>query len=223
MNYIKIYQQLINRAQDRIVNKNEYFESHHINPRCLGGTDDKSNLILLTPEEHYVAHQLLVKMHSNNPAIIRAAAMMVRGRPSNKLYGWLRRKLAAANSVSQTGKGNSQYGTAWIFNPKDRTNKKVPKPELETYLQSGWLQGRNVKFYNCVNCNISFTSKFKKDTCSEQCFKIQNRPHQVFAGREQEFLTHYYNFKSMNKALKAMGFKGAVSHYYVWAKSVLDK
>ena len=27
----------------------------------MGGTDDEENLVELTPEEHYVAHQLLVK------------------------------------------------------------------------------------------------------------------------------------------------------------------
>lgn len=223
MNYQSIYQSLISKAQGRIFDKNEYFESHHIKPRCLGGSDEPSNLVHLTPEEHYVAHQLLVKIYPNNHAIIRAAAMMVRGRPSNKLYGWLRRKLAVANSIRQTGKGNSQYGTIWIYNPKDNINRKVPKLELNSYLQSGWIQGRNVKFYNCVVCNISFTNKFKKDTCSEGCFKIQNRSFRSFEGREQEFLTHHQNLKSMNKALKAMGFKGAVSHYYEWAKSVLDQ
>lgn len=222
MNYKLIYDKLIIKAQNRDAIKNSYFETHHIQPRCLGGSDDKKNLVELTPEEHYVAHQLLVKIYSNNPAIIRAAAMMIRGRPSNKLYGWLRRKLSIANSIRQSGKGNSQYGTVWVYNPENNANRKVSKSELNFYLESGWLQGRNVKFYNCVVCNISFTSKFKKDTCSEDCFKIQNRSFRSFEGREQEFLTHYQNLKSMNKALKAMGFnKGAVSHYYQWAKSLL--
>jgi hypothetical protein len=45
--------------------------------------------------------------------------------------------------------------------------------------------------------------------------------HKVFKGREQEFLEHYKSLGSMNKALKAMGFPGAISHYYHWAKTLV--
>lgn len=35
---------------------NEYHERHHILPKCLGGTDDKENLIDLYAKEHFIAH-----------------------------------------------------------------------------------------------------------------------------------------------------------------------
>jgi hypothetical protein len=38
---------------------------HHILPKYLGGTDDPSNLVELTVEEHAEAHRLLYKQHSN--------------------------------------------------------------------------------------------------------------------------------------------------------------
>ena len=60
MNYQKIYNKLINRAKNR--NIMGYVEKHHIIPKCLGGEDCKTNLVNLTPEEHYLAHQLLVKI-----------------------------------------------------------------------------------------------------------------------------------------------------------------
>ena len=41
-----------------------YKESHHITPRCLGGTDKEENLIDLTLREHFIAHKLL---HEENP------------------------------------------------------------------------------------------------------------------------------------------------------------
>lgn len=40
----------------------EYYESHHIIPKSLGGNNNKSNLVLLTPREHYLCHLLLPKM-----------------------------------------------------------------------------------------------------------------------------------------------------------------
>jgi len=41
-----------------------YVETHHIVPRCLGGKDDKDNLINLTAKEHFCCHYLLMKMYS---------------------------------------------------------------------------------------------------------------------------------------------------------------
>ena len=38
-------------------------EEHHIIPRCLGGSDDKSNLVKLTAKEHFICHLLLTKIY----------------------------------------------------------------------------------------------------------------------------------------------------------------
>lgn len=118
MNYSKIYNNLIARATDRVVDS--YTERHHIVPRCLGGTDDLKNIVRLTPEEHYLVHQLLVKMHPGNPKLVYAAMLMTQSsngkRTNNKLFGWIKRRLAEArsvphsdehklnNSIAQTGK-----------------------------------------------------------------------------------------------------------------------
>ena len=98
MNYKLIYENLINRAKPRILE--EYTESHHVIPKCIGGTDEKDNLVDLTPEEHYLAHLLLVKIYPTETKLIYAANMMTVGtqyaKRNNKTFGWLRRKL---NSV----------------------------------------------------------------------------------------------------------------------------
>lgn len=65
MNYIKLYHDLIKKAKTEIRNKGPktYYETHHIKPICLGGSDSKDNLVLLTPKEHYMAHYLLYKIY----------------------------------------------------------------------------------------------------------------------------------------------------------------
>lgn len=82
-------------------------ETHHIIPRCMGGNNDKSNLVELTPEEHYVAHQLLVKMNPRNIKLLYAANMMTVGNSgqvrNNKQYGWLKRQLSEAR-IGQPGR-----------------------------------------------------------------------------------------------------------------------
>jgi hypothetical protein len=44
----------------------EYYEKHHIVPRCLGGSNEKQNLVLLTAKEHFLAHRILYKIYPND-------------------------------------------------------------------------------------------------------------------------------------------------------------
>lgn len=55
------YKELIDfaRSEYRYKGDSTYYELHHIIPRCCGGTDAKSNLVLLTLSEHLQAHYLL--------------------------------------------------------------------------------------------------------------------------------------------------------------------
>lgn len=154
MNYQNIYNQLITRGQSRVIDG--YSERHHIIPRCMGGKDDTLNLVNLTPEEHYVAHQLLIRIYPNNHKLIYAAKMMTIGatthkRKSNKLYSWLRQRFADAISIDNTGKilsketrekiskanvGNSKHlGKSHTQESKDKiSNKKkgvIPSNEAK--------------------------------------------------------------------------------------------
>jgi hypothetical protein len=94
MDYNKIYINLVNKGRNR--NISGYMERHHIIPKCLGGSDEVINLVYLTPEEHFLAHQLLVKIHAYNPKLVYACVRMTQHnsglRINNKLYGWLKRK-----------------------------------------------------------------------------------------------------------------------------------
>jgi len=58
--YTRWYNQIVERARFRITE--DYTETHHIQPRSLGGTDDINNLVELPAREHFICHWLLVKM-----------------------------------------------------------------------------------------------------------------------------------------------------------------
>jgi hypothetical protein len=71
----------------------------------MNGSDDIENIVNLLPEEHYVAHQLLVKIYPENDKILSAAIVMggkKKGRKqcNNRVYGWLKKRL----SESRKGK-----------------------------------------------------------------------------------------------------------------------
>jgi len=63
----------------------------------MGGGNEKENIVKLTPEEHFVAHQLLVKIYPDHPGAAFSAFWMSRDKKrnqTNKTYGWLRREFA---------------------------------------------------------------------------------------------------------------------------------
>ena len=102
MNYKKHYDLLIERGKNRMIEG--YVEKHHIIPRCMGGGDERENLVQLTPEEHYVAHQLLMRIYPSVTGLAYATQMMTihhtESRTTNKLFGWIRKKCALSMSES---------------------------------------------------------------------------------------------------------------------------
>ena len=122
MNYQKHYDALMNRAKNRLLEG--YYETHHIIPRCMGGKNDADNLVDLTAEEHYVAHQLLVKIYPDNSKLVYAANMMTVSSHfnvrNNKLYGWIRKK------ASEASKGQIPWNRGKTLSPfSDETKRKM--------------------------------------------------------------------------------------------------
>lgn len=82
MNYEKIYKQIIERGKlqniERTKNKKngQYYEKHHIIPKCLNGSNDKDNLVLLTAREHFICHWLLSKIYPLHFGIVNAFLRM---------------------------------------------------------------------------------------------------------------------------------------------------
>jgi hypothetical protein len=82
MDYQKIYNQIIERAKTRQLDG--YKERHHIIPKCLGGNNDKSNLVDLTAREHFLCHMLLVEIYSNEYKLKHALFLMAIGKQKIK-------------------------------------------------------------------------------------------------------------------------------------------
>jgi hypothetical protein len=103
MNYAKHYNALMSKARLR-GKPAGYAERHHVVPRSLSGTNDKSNLVWLTAREHFVAHVLLAKIHGGSQwfAVMMFAAgsrRVVNGR----LYDMAKRKHAVWMSENFRG------------------------------------------------------------------------------------------------------------------------
>jgi hypothetical protein len=79
MNYTKVYNQLIERAMGRKPEKGGYYESHHIIPKCMGGSNDKTNKVKLTYREHFIAHWLLHRANPTNKSLAASFHIMAFG------------------------------------------------------------------------------------------------------------------------------------------------
>jgi hypothetical protein len=138
MNYLKIYNQICERAkiqlEERIYNRKnklEYYESHHITPKCMGGDGTTqqwrhNNIVILTAKEHYLCHLLLHYMYPDNKKLIFALHKMLFSKCSNnkkemfyssRVYDYFRK----VHSESIRGSGNPMFGK----NHSEDTIKKL--------------------------------------------------------------------------------------------------
>lgn len=147
MNYKKIYNGIIEKR--RLCLPTGYVEVHHILPRCLGGADDKSNLVKLTAKEHFICHLLLTKMYPKGSneyyKMCHAFLMMLVSSKdhggnryiTSRKYEHLKGEFSKRMSVLQMGSENTQYGTFWIYNPILKESKKHYGE-----IPDGWVAGR---------------------------------------------------------------------------------
>jgi hypothetical protein len=154
MDYQKIHDSIIDRAQGRIVEG--YIERHHILPKCMGGGDEPENLVELTAREHFVVHQLLVKLNPKHYGLPRACKRMcdwnddhMRDRSKNKWYKWLRERMSATGlspehkakiSAASMGENNVMYGKTHSEEAKAKMaaaqKVRMADPEIRTSLSA---------------------------------------------------------------------------------------
>lgn len=169
MNYERIYESIVARGKERVTVEG-YSERHHIIPRCLGGSDDEENLVTLTAEEHFVCHQLLVKIHPSNRKLVYAASIMSRNsngrRPNSKMYGWLRKRFIKAQSYPHNSKSVQclQCGTVRIV-PVSYVTKFCNRICAGQYRSTMIVRV-------CRSCNTEF--KIRKNTTNTGNFCCRN-------------------------------------------------
>ena len=117
-------------------------------PRCLGGSDESENIVSLTPECHYVAHQLLVKMYPGHAGLAYAAMAMSKKCTGNKPYGWLRRRFGE----TQLGKKKSTDHRQHIAEAK----RGVPRSaETKAKLSAAFIGKRRAPFSDETRARMS--------------------------------------------------------------------
>ena len=90
-----LYERLMDRAKGRELLG--YTEKHHVLPKCMGGSNDPSNIVRLTAKEHFMAHKMLVRIHPDVAGLWYALIAMGRI-PSFKARIFATERRAAAEA-----------------------------------------------------------------------------------------------------------------------------
>lgn len=158
MDYQKIYDNIIEKAKNRELTG--YVEKHHIIPRCMNGTDDLSNIAILTAREHFIAHQLLVMMYPDNWKLALALRFMTNATGkqirNNREFEWIRIKAAKANGMILKGKKRPPRSKEWCEKLSIAHSNKKLSDETKSKISSA-LKG--VKKSDEMKKNMSIVAK----------------------------------------------------------------
>lgn len=126
MNYQKVYNAIVEKRKMNV--PEGYKECHHIIPKSMGGSDDASNLVYLTVREHYIAHQLLWKIHRTSK-MAHAWFMMLRCDPNQQRFFTSRQHekatIAHVEVLRETmkGEGNHFFGKTHSLEARERISR----------------------------------------------------------------------------------------------------
>lgn len=184
MDYKKIYEQLIvsRKSLNRVKNNDGMLESHHIIPKCLGGSNNKENLVLLTPKEHYIAHLLLTKMYKgkDKAKMCYALLMMCNNNPNQKRSFSSRKYERVKLLISEncSGENHPNYGKKmWSDSEKKTISKRMKGENNPMFNKKPWNKGLTLKPHS---------KKTKEKMSQSHKGKIKTKEHR----------------KSLSKALK---------------------
>lgn len=201
MDYNRHYRLLIEKAKKENRSKSDgiYYEKHHIVMRSEGGTNNESNLVLLTPREHFVAHWLL---HMEKPEEFnRALAFQLTGTinvlkdskytPSSRVIADIKERAAKLKSA--------EY--------KRRGYKPVPIPKSKRRQVGDYITTQEVK------------EKIKKSKKQAYGDKVGNLLKMDSEGNIITSYVHYSNFSNdstIQKRVKTAANLGLLSEGFYW-------
>jgi hypothetical protein len=158
--YEKWYNQITARGQTRITNQRT--ESHHIIPKCLGGSDDTSNLTNVTLREHFICHWLLTKIHQgkHRHQMLKALWMMraenqnqtrYNSKITSRVYAKLKEEYSVLQSQRVSGENNPMWGKtqsekARALISQKNTGKKLTEEQIAKQIAA--QTGRKRKLFS---------------------------------------------------------------------------
>jgi hypothetical protein len=138
-------------------------ECHHIVPRSMGGSDDKSNIAFITAREHFICHWLLTKIYpvgEEHWKMINAFRMMRAENPNqqryktkitSRVYENLKKEYSALQSKRVQGSNNPMFGKTHSSKARKaisekNTGKRLSQEQINKQIEA--QTGRKRKPFN---------------------------------------------------------------------------
>jgi len=110
-------------------------ENHHILPKCMGGNNDLSNIVSLTPREHFVAHHLLWKMYRTSPLHYAFWLMVTKSSSNNS------RNYIVTSRTYEIAKTNHAREVSITHTGRVRSEESKRKSSISLKGKAAWNKG----------------------------------------------------------------------------------
>ena len=193
------YYQIINNAKQRILIKDK--NSHHIIPKCIGGSNDPVNLVNLTYREHFICHRLLIKMVDVKfkSKMVYAAWQQSRSakfkgtRITSRTFSKLKEEL----SQSYTGRKRMPFSEEWKSNMAEskkgsknymfNKHHKIESLEKMSVNRIGKCVGEDNPFFKKTHSPEVIANIIKSNTTNHVC------PHCKKSGKSNSMKRWHFN------------------------------
>lgn len=164
--FTRLYFQIIKKYH----NTSDTFEKHHIIPKSLGGSNDKSNIANLPHRVHFIVHKILPKITEGKDRVKMNFA----------LYQMMNRKICVITSrdyaitrqiVSrQMVENNPMHYLEVHCKRKGVKRPKQSKVAKERNINYWKSRARPLRIFACPICNREIQTRYpERKTCSKKC------------------------------------------------------
>lgn len=159
--------------RSRELDLNIVYETHHVLMKSMGGTNDPSNLVKLTPREHFLAHWLLWRIHRNRQTA-RAFFSMKNWSRSGRKISSSRGFQEAKEAVKRLGMSDETRARMSNAFSGRKYSLKTRERMAVSARSRVRVSKRNQKMEICANCGVEFLAyedsrNLKARYCTKQC------------------------------------------------------
>ena len=133
----------------------EYHEEHHIVPKCMGGANDKDNLIDLFADEHFIAHKLLAFENPDNDSLQRAFGTMAHVRRDGRKYNVSEEDYAYIRLQNSQRLKQQWEDEEYRTNMSDMMTELWKDPEFKEKATASWKSDKRRKEQSDLMKNLN--------------------------------------------------------------------